>query len=166
MSKKGVMMVELAMVMMLLALFGITIFTLIIAGADAQMRIMTEKEGQADARIALSYINVRLRQNDSNGKIGIEPIAFTGQNAIVIRERNFEYEIDTWIFSYNGRLYECLTLPNQQPEEFLSIPIIDIEHLSTVLNDDGSITNTVYYYYGDELLTLSSTVFLRSHIFN
>ena len=47
-----------------------------------------------------------------------------------------------------------------------SIPIIDIEHLNTVLNDDGSITNTVYYYYGGELLTLSSTVFLRSHTFN
>jgi hypothetical protein len=161
-SNKGVALVELAMVMLLLALFGITIFTLIITGADTQARIIREKDAQAEARVALSYISVRLRQNDSEGKISVEPVELTGQNAIVIQERTFDYEYDIWIYSHNGRLYECLTDPGQQPQELLGIPIIEIERLETEL-DGGVITNTVYYYYDGELNQLSSTIYLRSH---
>jgi type II secretory pathway pseudopilin PulG len=159
---RGVAMVELAMVMLLITLLGITIFTLIVSGADTQSRIMQEKEAQADARIALSYINVRLRQNDSMGKINIETVDFTGQNGILIRERNLNYEFDTWVYSYNGKLYECLTLPDQQPEESLSFAVIEIEGLDVVWNEDNSVTSTVYYHYRGELRSLSSTVFLRS----
>jgi hypothetical protein len=161
---KGVAMVELVMVMLLLTLFGVTIFTLIIAGADTQSRIMQEKDAQADARVALSYINVRLRQNDSAGKISVQPIEWAGTNGILLRERTFEYEYDTWIYIYNGMLYECLTNPYDQPEEFLSFPIIPIEGLDTVMHEDGSITNTVYYMYNNQLTQMSSTVYLRAAI--
>ena len=166
-NKKGVAMVELAMVMLLLTLFGITIFTLIITGADTQSRIITEKDRQTDARIALSYVNVRLRQNDMEGKIGVEPIALTGRNGIVLRERDVwdpDFDHDTWIYSYDGKLYECLVNPGQEPEESLSIYITDIGRLETELQADGTIANTVFYEYDGKEEQLSSLYYPRTGI--
>lgn len=162
-AQKGSTMVEMIMVMALLALFGITIYTLIYSGESTQDRILQEKNAQSDARIALSYINVRLRQNDVNGKIAVEKIELTGENAIVIKERDEDYAYDTWIFCYDGKLFECFTDPDVQPTELGSFYIVDSEGVETELNDDGTITNTVYYYYGDALTSISSTIYLRSY---
>jgi type II secretory pathway pseudopilin PulG len=156
------MLVELVMVMLLLALFGTTIYTLIVSGADTQARITARKDAQADARVALSYINVRLRQNDAAGKIAVEPLELTGENAIVIRERGFDFQYDTWIFCSEGTLYECLTDPGVPPSVNLSFSIVDAEKLETELEPDGSVRNTLYYKYGEELREMSAKINLRS----
>jgi hypothetical protein len=158
----GASLVELGMVMMLLALFGITIYTLIISGADTQVRINARKDAQMDARIALSYINVRLRQNDTAGKIAVEPLELTGENAIVIRERGASYAYDTWIFCHEGKLYECLTDPDVPPSVALSFFIVDAGALTTEMTPDGFIRNTLYYNYGEEVREMSAKVYLRS----
>lgn len=163
-NQKGSTMVEMVMVMALFVLFGVTIYTLIYSGAQTQERIMNYKDAQTDARIALSYIDVRLRQNDSKGKVMVEKLDLTGDNAIVIKERTLEYEYDTWIFCYNGMLLECLVNPDKQPTEAESFHILDTEGFNIEFkSDNGSITNTVYYYYGDVLKSISSTVNMRSY---
>jgi hypothetical protein len=150
------------MVMLILALFGITIYAMIASGADTQMRIMGEKEAQSDARIALSYINVKLRQNDAEGRIVVKPIDLTGENAILIQEH--ELERDTWIFHLDGMLYESIVSPGEQPDEWFSFPIIDVEYMETSFEPiTGRITNTVYYSYSGEWQYLSSSVLIRSH---
>jgi len=166
--------IELIMVMTLLVLFGMTIFTLMYSGADTQDRIMREKNTQIDARIAVSYINVKLRQNDmlnrdidNQMKIGVRPISLTGRNAIVIRERTFDYEYDTWIYEYGGKLYELLTDPGDEPNEDnhkMGFYIVDVERMDTVFDaKNGTVTNTVYYSYNDGLDSITSTVYLRSY---
>lgn len=150
------------MVMTILVLFGMTIYSLIYSGKNTQEHIINEKDAQADARIALSYINVRLRQNDVNGKISVEKIDLTGKNAILIKECMDDYEYDTWIFCHNGMLMECLVDAGEQPTELDSFYIVDIEGVDTVVDPDGCITNTVYYYYGKVLENISSTVYMRS----
>lgn len=163
-NNKGSSMVELIMVMALLLMFGVTIYTLVYTGANTQERIMHEKDALTDARIALSYINVRMRQNDSKDKVAVETLELTGKNAIVIRERSWDYEYDTWIYCYDGKLMECLVQPGEQPTELSSFYIVDSEGLDTAINpDNGAITNTVYYYYHDVLTSISSTVSMRSH---
>jgi hypothetical protein len=152
------------MVMMILALFGITIYTLIAAGADTQKRIMNQKDAQADARVALSYINVRLRQNDAEGRIGVERIDLTGENAIVLRERSKFRDSDTWIYCYEGRIYECMVDPGEQPSDLFSFYVVDADYLDTTFDSvTGRVTNTVYYSYDGEWQNLSSSVYLRSH---
>ncbi|MCL2707926.1 MAG: DUF4860 domain-containing protein [Defluviitaleaceae bacterium] len=158
----GTSLVELVMVMMMLALFGVTIYTLISAGANAQARIIGQKDAQADARVALSFINVKLRQNDSADKISVEPIALTGKNAILIRERTDMYSFDTWIYCHEGRLYEFIAEPGELPLEF-GLPILDIEGLEVEFDESsGTVTNTVYYYYDGAVKSMTSSVFLRS----
>jgi len=169
--------VELIMVMTLLVLFGVTIFTLMYSGADTQDRIMRDKNTQIDARIAVSYINVKLRQNDAMNKgvdnqtkIGVQPISLTGRNAIVIRERTIDYEYDTWIYEYEGKLYEMLTDPDNEPNPDnwdMGFYIVDVGAMETVFNkDDGTITNTVYYSNTNDLGNfdkISTTIRLRSY---
>lgn len=163
-NTRGSTMVELIMVMLLLILFGTTIYTLIYAGATTQERIMREKDAQTDARIALSYINVKLRQNDVNGKIVVEKAELTNKDAIVIKDRSEDYAYDTWIFCYDGKLMECLVPPDEQPTELGSFYIADSEDLDTAYDStSGSITNTLYYYSGDALKSISSTLYIRSH---
>ena len=60
---KGSTLVELVMVMMLLILFGFTTYTLIYAGSETQRKIIEDKDAQVDARIAISYLNVRLKSS-------------------------------------------------------------------------------------------------------
>lgn len=153
--------VEMIMVMTLLALLGITICTLIVSGAEAQKRVISDKDAHMDALVALSYINVKLRQNDAYGKISVEELELNGENAVVIKERGDSYQYDTWLFCYDGKLLECLVEPGGQPSELLSFRITDIARLETEMNG-GVITSTVYYYYGGELRDMSASVFLRS----
>ena len=163
-KKSGASLIELVMVMMILALFGFTIYTVMAIGVGTQQKIMDEKDAQTDARIALSYINVRLRQNDSMGMIDVRPIGLTGQNAIVVHERTDEYDMDTWIYFHNNALYECLVLPGEEPQELFGFHIADIGMLDIVMDtDSNTITCTVYYEYGGLQESLSATVFLRSY---
>jgi len=160
---RGASLIELVMVMLVLALFGVTIYTLIATGADTQKRIMNEKNAQSDARVALSYINVRLRQNDESGKIEIKKVDITGENAILIQNRSSGYEYDTWIYNYEGGLYECLVDPGEQPNELFSFYVIDAELFETSIDgESGRITNTVYYSFDGEWKHLSSSIYLRS----
>jgi hypothetical protein len=156
-----------------------TIFTLMYTGADTQDRIMQAKDAQVDARIAISYINVKIRQNDMQNpyevlffneptsKISVEEIPLTGRNAIVIRERDFFFAYDTWIYEHNGRLYELLLDPMVKPDESnhnLAFYITDVHRLDIGFDHEtGDITNTVYYTYQDTIRSLTATIHLRSY---
>lgn len=162
-NTRGSTMVELVMVMLLLALFGVTTYTLVHSGTQTQARILQEKDAQTEARIVLSYIKVKLRQNDASGKISVEKAEITGKDAIVIKDRTEDYAYDTWIFCHDGMLLECLMPPDEQPTELSSFYIADAEKLDTTFDpDSGAITNTLYYYSNGSLQNISETVYLRS----
>ena len=166
-NHKGSTLVELIMVMLLLILFGITISTLIHSGGEAQEKIISEKNAQIDARIALSYLNMKIRQNDSAEKISIEKTEITGENAIVIKVRyDSMYDdwigYDTWIYWADGFIYECLTDPGEQPEIGLSFRIAEAGRFDTAINENGAIVNTIFYNVNGVDNEMQSTIFLRS----
>jgi len=166
--------IELIMVMTLLVLFGMTIFSLMYTGSDTQKRIEAKKNAQMDARIASSYINVKMRQNDSAGKIELTTFFMEDRNdeifAIIIHEADFFSDVyyDTWIYVVDGKLYECITdtgvSPTRVEDGFF---IVNAKSITSILHDDGSITNTIVYMYGDENQMkeqkISTTVYLRSY---
>jgi len=162
-QESGASLIEMVMVMMLLVVFGFTIYSLIYAGSETQKKIMDEKDAQVSARIALSYINVRLRQNDDAGKVRVAKNEATGQNAILIQERGDD-DYDTWIYWSDGKLLECLTDAGEPPVDANGFTIVEIAGFQTVLNPDGSITDTVQYEYNGQLAELSQVVDLRSGV--
>lgn len=162
-TDSGSTLIELVMVLSLMTLLGITIFMLIYSGANTQKRVLSEKNSQIEARIALSYINIKLRQNDVSGSVEVGEIKLTGKNALKIKQRGTSMDYDTWIFCLDGKLMECLVNPGEEPTEMLSFLIANTEELVTEIDpDNGTVTNTVYYYYGDSLSKISSTIYPRS----
>lgn len=156
--ERGSTLVEMVMVMTLFVLFGLAIYTLIFAGSETQQRIMEEKDAQIDARIALSYINVRLRQNDKKNRISIQKNAINGRDSIVI-SRQADY--DVWIFWVDGKLMEFMPDIGQQPQAGLGLELVELEGFHAEMNE-GVITSTVVYRYHDEQKEMSNVVYLRS----
>jgi hypothetical protein len=164
-NNKGNSLVELIMVMMLLILFCMTMYTIIYAGSTAQTKITDRKDIQIDARVALAYVNTKLRQNDETGKISVEKNPLNGENAIVFRHRAGEESFDTWIYYAYNAIYEFIGLVDEPPDIDLSIAIIEFDQLVYKIDYDentNTIHNRIIYQYGETKKELSSLVHLRA----
>ena len=160
----GSSLIEIIMVMMLFILFGLTTYTLIHAGGEAQAKIIAERDAQLEARVAINYINVRLKQNDVRGMIAVYPDGGpTGQNAILIKERG-AYDFDTWIFHSNGVLKEALVFPGDPPNDRPGMykAIAHIEDFSVMRQEDGTLLYIVTYISAGRHETLERVVALRA----
>jgi len=159
-NNKGNTLIELIMVMMLLALFGVTMFTLIYAGSRAQETLGENKRAQIDARIGLNYVNVKLRQNDVADRVIVAPHPETSENAIVIREP----EYDTWIYFHDGALYEFWGIRDDLPDLDRSNLIVRAADFRVTYDKTtGTLTNTIVYTYnGQSEREMTSTIHLQA----
>ena len=162
-DESGNTLVELIMVMVLMVFFGFTIFTLIQAGSHTEQRIIDNKNAQVDARIALSYITVRVRKNDAAGLIEVAPVEHTGQDGILIRHRSFEDDYDRWIYFSDGKLMECLTYPDEQPEDDLSTVIVAVGDFKVSYDGEkNAISASIEYEYGERTEIMDTFINLRN----
>jgi len=83
-DENGFTVVELIVALSLIAILGASLFTMIGAGKSVFARVTGESDAQSEARIALSYVTVRLRQGDSLGAIELveSPVAGSGRSAL------------------------------------------------------------------------------------
>jgi type II secretory pathway pseudopilin PulG len=160
---KGYTLVELLLVMMLLLVFGVTIFTLIYSGSETYQRISRNRSIESDARIALSYLNVKLRQHDYAEGMDVKPFPGTSRDALVLYDQTLDGNLETWIFWSEGQLLECLISEGETPDVNLSFTIVDIENFE-IAYDRASrvVTGTVAYTYNGQSLSRSCEVTLRS----
>ena len=159
-NQKGSTLTELIMVMLLLVIFGMSISWLIYSGGRAQERIISERNSQIDARIAISYLNMVIRQNDAAGRVSIRQNEITGENSIFIKE-NIDLPYDMWIYWADGYIYECFISPGGQPEIGLSQRIAEVDWFFTEMNG-GLIVNTIGYTVNGAEMELTGAIFLRS----
>jgi len=162
-DESGNTLIELIMVMVLMVFFGFTIFTLIQTGSHTEQRIIANKNAQVDARIALSYITVRVRKNDTVGRVEVATVEHTGQDAILIKTRTFEDEYDRWIYFSGGKLLECLTNPDEQPEDDLSTVIVEIDGFTISYDSEkNALVASVEYEYGEKQEKMDTFINLRN----
>ena len=163
--RNGNTVVELIMVMMLVTLFGTAVYSIIYTGSESQAKITEEKDIQVDVRIALSYINVVLRQNDEQGKISVKVNPASGENALVIRFDEDGGSYEKWIYSENGSLVEFTGVDGELPNgNFFIILGIPGEISIDYDPEANSVTNTVTYDYNGTQKHISQTVSLRSDV--
>ena len=67
----GFSVIELLIALTLMALLGGSLLTLISSGSSVFQRVFDEKDAQSEARIALSYVTVKLRQNGKPGVVSL-----------------------------------------------------------------------------------------------
>jgi len=72
-DEPGFSVVELLIALTLMAFLATSLLTIITTGSGAFQRALDEKAAQGEARIAVSYITVKLRQNSSRERISLIP---------------------------------------------------------------------------------------------
>jgi hypothetical protein len=157
------------MVMLLMTIIGVTIFTLIHASSDTEQKLLLAKDQQTDARIAMSYIAMRLRQNDIEGAITVQRVLTGGveSDALLIRMG----VDDLWIFTERGYdadgnpatfLYECITFDGEPPSvEYTDIAIAEVVSMGFEMVD-GMLVYTIEYMYRGGISSLTGYRAIRT----
>jgi hypothetical protein len=156
-SRSKVFAIESISVMLVLILFAFVIVMLISSGSHAYNHILGDKKATESARVAYSYVNMKVRQNDIAGGIDVVDTAYG--NALKIDVEGGSY--CTYIFFADGNLYECLTIQGVGPSVdagnlITKMRSFDIERDGAMLNlrcTSGS---------GDEYESMEGVVSLRT----
>ena len=160
-SKNGNAVVELVMVMGLLILFSVSMYQIIDAGALTEARIIERKKALEEARIAMSYINVKIRQNDIRDKIDFL------EDKIIIADDESDVPFVTWIYVSDGKLIECIIDPDETPKDIAGVVIAEIQDLKfTYDKEKNYVTSKITYdsgYRESKVKTMESVISLRSH---
>ena len=97
--------IESVTVMLVMIIFALVTFVVINAGSSAYNTIIDDKQQTESARVAYSYINMKIRQSDAAGCIDVVDTPF-GHTLRIDRESG---DYSTYIFYSDGALYECLS---------------------------------------------------------
>lgn len=158
-KQQGATLVELLMVLALVAVFGVCLFSLIFAGSNAYHRLEDSRTVEGDARVAVSFISVKLRQNDAAGCVQVMPLD-NGKNALLLTDPG-ESGAQTWIFFDKGVLYECLVAEGMPPEIGTANVIAQLEDCDIRMEGE-SIRVSVAYLRDGQIRHMESTVSVRS----
>lgn len=110
-TRNKVFAIESIAVMLVLLIFALVVFLVISSGSQAYGTILDDKQNTESARVAYSYINMKIKQNDSAGNINVLDTEFG--STLKIDYEDAEY--CTYIFYADGGLYECLTAQDVPP---------------------------------------------------
>ncbi|SDZ03884.1 DUF4860 domain-containing protein [Tindallia californiensis] len=124
---QGYSLIELILVMALLVFLGLGTFTLIIASNEATHRMVDRQDQQSQRRVAASYINTRLRQNDKAGAVSLRTDPALPSEALVIEEVYFGEIFENWIYQEDGKLKEIIISPGQERRQDFSYIITEID---------------------------------------
>lgn len=107
--------VETIATLLLLILLGVGLFSLSLSTVNAYHRLYEAKENATDLRVAQSYLSMKIRQNDRTGclQVAVDPVS--EKHALVAFEEIEGVSYATWVFHYNGSLYEALVLKDEAP---------------------------------------------------
>lgn len=97
---------QLLLLLALLFILMISAFILTLMGADIYKKIAQDMESNFQRRIPLSYITGKIRGADEGGQASIQDKE--GVEVLVLEENLEGIIYETWIYEWNGSLYEVL----------------------------------------------------------
>lgn len=153
-KQKGI---ETISVMMLLVLFAFVVFLVIDAGTNAFGSISDDKRSTMSARVAYSYIGMKVKHNDSAGGISVTQTKY-GDTLKIESER-----YSTHIFFCEGGLYECLTKPDTQPNVDAANKITELDGFAISIKGNALSVECVFGSSGKDSI-VKGTIGLRSRI--
>lgn len=161
-NKKGYTEAELMMVFALIALFGILCFTLIQAGGGAYERLAENRSSKSYARVALSYIENRVRQGDEGKSVMIAPSPLNeDENALVITGITGIEDEELWILKNGDELVEYYKVKGETLDPAAYFTIADVKSFE-VKKVGGTLQLTIGYSQNDKIMTQSRMILLRS----
>ncbi len=129
---------EVMAVFFLMLILGLSVFSLATAGSEAYRKTEASREAQGEVRLALSFVQMKLRQSDVLGAIGVAPNPVNGEMAIVLTEWVDENIYETWIYHDEGWLREALILSGEAFDNGYAFPVAEIDGFVIAVNEAGS----------------------------
>lgn len=153
---------EMIMIMILLILFTSSTYTMIYAGLTAQDHILDQKQTQINTRVAISYLNVKFKQNDVLNKVSVEENPINGKNAIILHDTFNDSTYDTWIYLENGSLVEQLVETGKAPESDLGFEIAVVDDFNVEM-ENNCIKTTISYMINHREMNIDSIYTFKSN---
>lgn len=129
---------EVLAVFVLLLLLGISIFTLASSGAAAYRRTEQTRSVQGELRIAMSFLQMKVRQSDAAGAIYLAPNPVNGTTALVLSETIEGIAYETWIYHDAGVLREALILAGDPVDNSVAFDIAHVDEMTLSTNNLGT----------------------------
>lgn len=148
--------IETITVMLLLVLFAFVVFLVIDAGSNAFEEITTDKQSTMSARVAYSYISMKVKQNDMDGAVNVQQTQFGN----TLRIDSGDYS--TFIFYSEGALYECVTKADGTPSVSAANKIASLDGFTITMQDHALFIECVFEHDGRQPDVVNGTVGLRS----
>lgn len=126
-NEQGYSLIEMAVAMLLLVMFGLGIFMLAASSSGAYEMLTSKKSVNEEIRIASSYITTKLRQNDREDSVQVIKKYSDLSDALVINETISGEVYKTWIYMSEGKLREVTIPESLSPDDDLSFIIAEID---------------------------------------
>lgn len=142
---------------MLLYLIIVILSVMIISlGKNIYDSINEDRNINYELRVSLSYIANKIRQSDIEGRVEIKDLY--GVSALLINEEFDQEEYQTWIYFYDGAIYEMFTDKDAVFElsDGMKIVEADLFNIEEIKNDLYKFTATSRGESADFYLTLYS----------
>ena len=104
--REGYTLIELVLVMLLLTFVAVSVFLLTGIGSEAYARLSDGRSRASDLRIALSYMDVRIKKIDGIGRVDTVPAPFGGGQALRLTQSLEGAEYETYLYVDQGYLKE------------------------------------------------------------
>ncbi len=162
-SGKGYAMIELVLVIALLALFGVATLSLVVSGSAAYENLNDKKELDSELRVAVSYLDTKVRQNDSEGALSLRSNPAGDGPALVVGEIIGETQYETWIYLSGGKLREVLIEKGEPVLDDLGFDIAEIEGFTAEFDPDKMLLQLyIRNTPGDDLQSMDTNIFIKS----
>ncbi len=162
-SGKGYAMIELVLVISLLALFGIATLSLVITGSAAYENINGKKELDSELRVALSYLDTKVKQNDSEGALSLASNPAGDGPALVVREIIGETQFETWIYLSEGKLREVLIEKGEPVLDDLGFDIAKIDGFTAEFDTEKMLLQlNIWCASGDNRQSMDTNILIKS----
>ena len=157
MPRNKVIAIESIAVMLVLILFALTVFVVIDAGSSAFEKIVGEKKNTETARVAYSYINMKIKQNDEAAMVDVVGTEYGNALQIILPETEYA----TYIFFADNALYECIARAHTLPKLEAANRITGLDGFE-IRRDDTYIRVTCVLESGSGMQVINGTVGLRT----
>ncbi len=112
------------LVVLLLTIFCCAIAIMILQGSQTFKQIIEDKNTIEDLRIATSYINMIVAQNDSLDSITVERSFLDKHSALVVKHSGDEAGFTTYIYCEDNYLWELYAVNGEQPDPAMAIKLV------------------------------------------
>ena len=114
----------------LMLLFGLMTYTLVAVGGGTFERILDKRETTSDLRVALSYVSMQVRKNDTSDAIDV---VSTAEGEYLSLKQDYDGEIwENRVFFRDGMLYDAICAPDEPFEPELGSEILPLENFYCV----------------------------------